>query len=119
MTERVRHKKPGLVGAMQAQRKQKRGVYGKYVIEKADGSPVDPDACYFVLRLDTDPAARRAMGQYARSVRSTNEELADQIEDCIQECERPSRDCGCRGAMCPHSSLSDMSYVWRHGGSDA
>lgn len=87
------------------------GVFGKYIIKKADGSQLAPEACYFVLRLDTDYAARRAMGQYARSVRKTNEDLANDIEQCIDELERPS--CGCREAMCPHEPL--FSAVWRVG----
>lgn len=88
------------------------GVFGKYVISKADGTPVDAEATYFVLRLDTDAAARRAMGQYARSVRKANEGLANEIEQCIAELERP--DCGCREAMCPHART--FSDVWHHGG---
>ena len=35
----------------------KTGLYGKYQIKKADGSPVDPDANYFILRIDNDPDA--------------------------------------------------------------
>jgi hypothetical protein len=41
-------------------------LFNKYKIEKKDGSPVDHDAQYFVLRLDTDVAARRAMLEYSR-----------------------------------------------------
>jgi hypothetical protein len=41
------------------------GLYGKYIIQKADGSPIDPHADYFVLRLDTDPYARIAALEYA------------------------------------------------------
>jgi len=41
------------------------GLYGKYKIEKTDGSPIDPKALYFVLRLDTDKSARRALRAYA------------------------------------------------------
>ena len=48
------------------------GLFGKYIIEKKDGSPIDHDAQYFVLRLDTDVAARRAMLEYSRW---TNSEL--------------------------------------------
>lgn len=40
-------------------------LYEKYVITKADGSPVDPSAEYFVLRLDTDECARQAAAAYA------------------------------------------------------
>ncbi len=89
-----------------------KGIYGKYVLGKADGSAIDPEACYFILRLDTDPAARRAMAQYARSIRRENETLANDIEKCIRELEAP--DCGCREAMCPHSRV--FSDVWQHGG---
>lgn len=88
-----------------------KGVFGKYIIGKADGSDLEPEACYFVLRLDTDPAARRAMGQYARSVRRENETLANDIEKCVSELERPQ--CGCREAMCQHTSM--FSDVWRAG----
>ncbi|KKL93314.1 hypothetical protein LCGC14_1875890, partial [marine sediment metagenome] len=36
-------------------------LYSKYKIQKMNGKPIDPNAQYFVLRLDTDPAARAAM----------------------------------------------------------
>jgi hypothetical protein len=29
------------------------GLYGRYVVHKADGTPTDPRAVYFVLRLDS------------------------------------------------------------------
>jgi len=89
------------------------GIYGKYIIQKADGSEIEPEATYFVLRLDTDYAARKAMGQYARSVRKENSKLATDIEACLNELEAP--DCGCREAMCPH--MRTFSSVWEHGGS--
>jgi len=44
-----------------------KGYYKKYSITKADGRPCDPDAEYFVLRLDTDPAARAALRTYAEA----------------------------------------------------
>lgn len=28
------------------------GLYGRYIVTKADGTPTDPRAVYFVLRLD-------------------------------------------------------------------
>lgn len=43
----------------------KSGLYGKYLLSKADGSVVDPEADYFILRLDTDPIARMAANEYA------------------------------------------------------
>lgn len=49
-----------------------RGLYGKFIIEKADGTPLHPLARYFVLNyaLDEDgqafdPAARLALLTYA------------------------------------------------------
>ena len=57
----------------------KRGLYGKYIISKADGSEVDPKAKYFVLRADTDKHARKALLAYAESVREDNPTLAKDI----------------------------------------
>lgn len=48
-----------------ADAKPREGLYGKYRIAKVGGSPVDPNADYFVLRLDSDPVARRAALQYS------------------------------------------------------
>jgi transcriptional regulator with XRE-family HTH domain len=44
---------------------QWRGLWRKYRVSKTDGTAADPDADYFVLRLDEDPAARHAALQYA------------------------------------------------------
>lgn len=88
---------------------KKRGVFGKYRIEKADGSAIDSEACYFVLRLDSDPAARAAMRTYAREC--GNAKLADGIVACLDEIETPP--CGCREAACPHERM--FSSVWRYG----
>ena len=46
-------------------------LYDKYVIAKRDGSPIDPKAQYFVLRLDSDACARAAARSYARCVEQT------------------------------------------------
>lgn len=51
----------------------------KYIIAKADGSPVDDDAVYFVLRLDEDPNARVAAIAYAASVGISNGDLASDL----------------------------------------
>lgn len=55
------------------------GLRAKYIIGKADGSPVDPKAQYFVLRLDTDPAARIAALVYANCIAVTNPSFADDL----------------------------------------
>jgi hypothetical protein len=59
--------------------KEPAGLYGKYNIEKADGTPVDPAADYFVLRLDSDPAARAAALAYADHVADDNPQLANDL----------------------------------------
>ncbi len=87
----------------------KRGVYGKFIISKADGSDVDPEACYFILRLDTDEAARRAAEAYADA--TDDLVLAADLVRCIEEIEQGP--CGCREACCPHVPL--VPARWRHG----
>lgn len=52
------------------------GLYGKYQISKADGTPTDPDAQYFVLRIDTDRAARAAVRKYSIEINHDNPALA-------------------------------------------
>ncbi len=64
-----------------------KGLYGKYRIEKADGSPVDPKAIYFTLRLDTDPHARAAIRAYMESCREENPELARDLEKMLRKME--------------------------------
>ena len=33
---------------------EQQGLYNKFIISKADGSPIDPKAKYIVLRYDAD-----------------------------------------------------------------
>ena len=61
------------------------GLYGKYKIEKADGSPVDPKAVYFTLRLDTDRHARAAIRAYVVSCREEQPELAMDLERVLRQ----------------------------------
>jgi len=61
------------------------GLIGKYDILKTNGTPVDPDAQYFVLRIDTDVHARLALRAYARSVFSDNPTLARDIRRWLLE----------------------------------
>lgn len=49
------------------------GLFGKYVIAKADGTPVDPKARYFIMRFDLnsgDPYAFPALMCYANLSRN-------------------------------------------------
>lgn len=95
------------------------GVVMKYLMFRADGTLLNEDACYFVLRLDKDPNARTAAKAYAKSVRKENEELADDITDCLDELAITSADCTCGGraeVSCKfHDSPMFGSKVWRYG----
>ena len=65
-----------------------KGLYQKYAVSKADGSAVDPDAIYFVLRLDKGEyvdACRMALDAFAMAIWLENPTLAD---DCIALLER-------------------------------
>ena len=55
---------------------KKGGWKPKYNISKTNGKPVDPNADYFVLRLDKDPHARKALRAYAVSVKDDNPQFA-------------------------------------------
>lgn len=63
------------------------GLFEKYVVSKADGSEVDPEAMYFVLRVDTDPAARAAAMAYADACAPVNGILARDLRDLIETIE--------------------------------
>lgn len=63
-----------------------KGLYQKYNITKIDGSPINPNAQYFVLRLDTDRAARIATLAYAEAILNDNPLLAVELVDKINEC---------------------------------
>lgn len=93
------------------------GIYMKYIVHKSDGSECDPEACYFVLRLDTQPAARKAMRVYAEKIRGELPQLADDIEACCDELDAEHRTaCNCREAQCPHTPMLPLrSAVWRYG----
>ncbi|HDZ37102.1 MAG TPA: hypothetical protein ENH62_02240 [Marinobacter sp.] len=52
----------------------------KYRVEKVDGSPIDPKAVYFVMRVDTDIHARKAILAYAESIREDDPVLAMDLE---------------------------------------
>lgn len=58
----------------------KKGGYDrKYIIQKTNGKPVDPEAEYFVFRLDKDPYALDALYMYACSLTYVNPELSNQL----------------------------------------
>ena len=55
---------------------QQQGLFGKFLIQKADGSPISPSAKYIVLRYDAESedgsAARHAIIAYARFINQSN-----------------------------------------------
>lgn len=62
-------------------------IKDKYIVLKADGSPTDPEAVYFPLRLDNDPYAREAARVYADRIEKTNPKLASDLRLQIEEAE--------------------------------
>lgn len=65
----------------------KNGLYHKYFVSKMDGGVPDPKADYFVLRIDKDPAARKALAEYAKNI--SNKELAKDITNKLTEYNDP------------------------------
>ena len=59
-------------------------LYEKYEVSKRDASPVDPQAVYFVLRLDTDLCARCAALHYAECIRPGQPGLAEDLRDLVE-----------------------------------
>lgn len=57
------------------------GLYNKYRIAKSNGDPIDPEARYFLLRYDKDPAALKALETYAKE--TTNANLAADLYSVI------------------------------------
>lgn len=58
------------------------GLYPKYTVIKNNGEQ-DPEADYFVLRLDKDPHARAAAKAYADSIKEENPNLAFDIREQV------------------------------------
>lgn len=56
---------------------ERKGLYEKYKLQKADGTPVSGD--YFVLRPSRDPHAAVALRAYAKSITDENPELAQDL----------------------------------------
>jgi hypothetical protein len=64
-----------------------KGLYGKYIIQKANGKPIDPEAEFFVLRLDPlgemnhVKACRKAVQVYANEIEPFIPELAKDLKE--------------------------------------
>lgn len=62
------------------------GLHLKYYISKVDGTPIDPEAEYFILRLDENAtdlrhvnACRQAICTYAKAMQEFLPELANDL----------------------------------------
>lgn len=82
------------------------GLYEKYEIKRIDGRD-EPgqkhDGCaLFVLDLTHDPAARKALRQYARSCETQKPGLAREIRGLLGRHE-PTGPCGCSLCRSAHS----------------
>ena len=55
------------------------GLYNKYIINKSDGTDIDINADYFVLRLDKDIRARKALRVFAESIKKENPVFSNDI----------------------------------------
>ena len=60
------------------------GLKNKYEIRKIDGTQVDSEAWYFVLRVDSDPHAQAAALAYAYSVEEDNPQLSKDLIDQVR-----------------------------------
>lgn len=65
--------------------KKEEGLYHKYKIERKDGEPLDPWGNYFVLRIDKDIAAQKAIHLYSQEI--TNKQLSKDLQDQLKKYE--------------------------------
>jgi hypothetical protein len=63
-------------------------LFDKYTVKKNVGE-TDPNAKYFVLRVDKDPHARVALVAYIESVRPEEPEFASQLVEWLTAAEHP------------------------------
>jgi hypothetical protein len=91
-----------------------RGWYQKYIITvtKADGSLVDEQADYFVLRLDKDPAARTAALAYARACFNTAPQLAVDLVRKVRTYAAQNADTPAPASQPPVQWWDEQGNVW-------
>lgn len=63
------------------------GLFQKYEIRYADGTPVNPKTFYFVLNITNDENAREALRLYGELVEQTNPILSIDIDAKLREIE--------------------------------
>lgn len=91
------------MSAILSQEINPKGLHQKYIVAHADGSPVDPMATYFVLRLDHfgrdgqhTAASRAAARAYACHLLATNDAehlwlVAKQLQSLVDNLEQAGR----------------------------
>lgn len=65
-----------------------KGLYNKYIIQKANGKPLSSGFYAIVLRIDEGKylhACRAGVAAFAEAVREHNPILADDIQDKLKE----------------------------------
>lgn len=62
-----------------------KGLYNKYTVIKNDGTYKEAEGDFFVLRLDSDPHARKAAIAYAESVKESNPHLSFDLYQRVLE----------------------------------
>jgi hypothetical protein len=72
------------------ERQNPTGLHQRYIIRRANGKPIDPNAIYFVLRLDDggkDPAhikaSRKAARAYAKVIEHHLPDLASELRGLV------------------------------------
>jgi hypothetical protein len=70
--------------------KSTQGLYNRYIIEKANGEKTDPNAIYFVLRVDGlgkdinhQLACRKALRVYAEEIKDHLPQLSSDIVELL------------------------------------
>ncbi len=80
---------------MRTKEENPNGLHQRYKVTKADGSPTDPNAVYFVLRLDLGGSdsvhtqrCRLAASEYARHCEGTHlQQVGRELADLVNEIE--------------------------------
>ncbi len=62
----------------------------EYCVSHVDGRPIDPNATFMILRLDTDPAARAAALHWADLVKDANPKGSANIKELCARFMRPA-----------------------------
>ena len=59
-------------------------IHGKYTVTRKDGTEIDPNAHYFVMRFDIDLNARKAILAYADLLKASEPVLAAELRGSIE-----------------------------------